>query len=162
VTQSRRQRVTVEQSNLTIQPAEDDVDKYRVARLGETAMEIAPTHDDRMRGRRRFEVVVDGWRFDVTTEPADRAELRERASRAAAQAGAGSDSTLRGQIPGRVTRVWIADGDVVEQGQRLLAIEAMKMENEIRAPHAGSVRNLRVTTGARVERGDELVTVAAD
>jgi biotin carboxyl carrier protein len=162
VTHFRRQRVSVEPSNLIIQPSVDDVDKYRVARLGETAMEISPAHDDLMHGRRRFEVVVDGWRFEVTTEPADRAELRERASRAAEQAGAGSDSTLRAQIPGRITRVWIADGEVVEQGQRLLAVEAMKMENEIRAPHAGTVRNLRLMTGARVERGDELLTVAAD
>jgi biotin carboxyl carrier protein len=162
VTERRRQRVTVEQANLVIQPAAEEVDQYGAARPGETATEIAATRDDRILGRRRFEVVVGGWRFEATTEAADRAELRDKASRAAAQAGSGSDSTLRAQIPGRITRVWISDGDVVEQGQHLVAIEAMKMENEIRAPHAGTVRNIRVAAGARVERGEELLTVAAD
>jgi len=41
---------------------------------------------------------------------------------------------ITAQIPGRVVRLWVAEGDTVEAGQRLLAIEAMKMENEVRAP----------------------------
>jgi oxaloacetate decarboxylase alpha subunit len=48
---------------------------------------------------------------------------------------------------------------MVEQGQRLLAVEAMKMENEIRAPRAGTVEDLRVSVGARVEREDELLAL---
>jgi biotin carboxyl carrier protein len=67
--------------------------------------------------------------------------------------------TLRTQIPGRVVRLWISEGQRVEQGQRLLAVEAMKMENEIRAPHAGVVRALRVELGQKVERGDELLGI---
>jgi acetyl-CoA/propionyl-CoA carboxylase biotin carboxyl carrier protein len=59
-----------------------------------------------------------------------------------------------------VARVWVSEGEQVEEGQRLLAIEAMKMENEIRAPHAGTIQSLRVAPGARVEREDELLTVA--
>jgi biotin carboxyl carrier protein len=66
---------------------------------------------------------------------------------------------VRAQIPGRVVRVWVADGQAVEQGDRLLAIEAMKMENEIRAPRAGVISGLRVELGQRVEREDELLTV---
>jgi biotin carboxyl carrier protein len=146
-------------ADLTVQPAPDEVDKFAPARFAEAIAEIEPRPDDRAAGRRRFEVVVDGWRFEVTTEPADRAELRDRAVRGAAEAGAGSDTTLRAQIPGRITRVWVVDGETVEQGQRLMAVEAMKMENEIRAPHAGAVRNIRVEPGARVERGDDLITV---
>ena len=41
-------------------------------------------------------------------------------------------------------RLWVAEGDTVEAGQRLLAIEAMKMENEVRAPHAGTVESIAV------------------
>lgn len=162
MTLRRRERVTVEMGNLIIQPMPDEVDAFAPAVFGESVTEMAQLPEDRASGRRRFEVVVGGWRLEVTMEPADRAELRDRAQRGASEAGASVDTTLRAQIPGRITRIWAADGEVVEQGQRLLAVEAMKMENEIRAPHAGTVRNTQVQPGARVERNEELLTVARD
>jgi oxaloacetate decarboxylase alpha subunit len=58
-----------------------------------------------------------------------------------------------------VVRVWVAEGDTVEVGSRLLAIEAMKMENEVRSPRAGTVSAVRVGAGQGVELGDELLTV---
>ena len=67
---------------------------------------------------------------------------------------------MRAQIPGRVVKVWVAEGDTVEAGQRLLAIEAMKMENEIHAPHAGTVKSVKVEPGTLVERNDALLTLA--
>jgi biotin carboxyl carrier protein len=67
---------------------------------------------------------------------------------------------VRAQIPGRITRVWVAAGDHVEAGQRLLAIEAMKMENEVRTPRAGIVESVAATVGSAVELGDELVIVS--
>jgi glutaconyl-CoA/methylmalonyl-CoA decarboxylase subunit gamma len=116
--------------------------------------------DDAALGRQRYEVLVEGWRFEVAAEPAPRAALRERAQRAAAAHQGSAVAHLRAQIPGRVTRVWVAEGDEVEQGQRLLAIEAMKMENEIRAPHSGRVEKLAVAEGQLVELRDELLTLA--
>jgi biotin carboxyl carrier protein len=62
-------------------------------------------------------------------------------------------------MTGRVVRIWVAVGDTVEAGQRLLAIEAMKMENEVRAPRAGVVASVLVAVSDSVEHGDELVTV---
>lgn len=108
----------------------------------------------------RFEVVIEGWRFEVAVEPVRHAELRELAARAAGEHRPATAVSLRAQIPGRVTRVWVTEGEQVEQGQRLLAIEAMKMENELRAPRTGRVENVRVEVGATVERDDELVTLA--
>ena len=108
----------------------------------------------------RYEVVVDGWRFEVAVEPARHSELRERAARAAAEHGQAAQLTLRAQIPGRVTRVWVAAGQQVEQDERLLAVEAMKMENEVRASRAGTVEKVHVEAGATVERNDPLVTLA--
>ena len=54
----------------------------------------------------------------------------------------------------------MAAGDEVEAGQRLLAVEAMKMENELRAPRAGRVEEVRVEAGRTVERNDPLVSLA--
>jgi biotin carboxyl carrier protein len=107
-----------------------------------------------------LEVVVDGWRFEVTIEDSRHADLRELAARAAAEHGPHGETTLRAQIPGRVTRLWVAAGEAVEAGQRLLAVEAMKMENEVRAARAGTVTRVHVEPGSKVERNDPLVTLA--
>lgn len=127
---------------------------------GERVEPIPASSDDRALGRRRYEVVVEGWRFEVTVEPAATAALRERAARAAAEHHPATGVTLRAQIPGRIVRVWVTDGERVEQGQRLLAVEAMKMENEIRAPRGGTVVGVRVEVGRLVERNDELMSIS--
>jgi biotin carboxyl carrier protein len=62
-------------------------------------------------------------------------------------------------MPGRVIRLWVREGDTVEAGQRLLAIEAMKMENEVRAPRGGTIASVGVSAQSSVELGDELLTV---
>jgi biotin carboxyl carrier protein len=108
----------------------------------------------------RFEVVVAGWRFEVAVEHARHAELRDKAARAALEHVPATTISLRAQIPGRVTNVWVAAGDEVEAGQRLLAVEAMKMENELRAPRAGRVAEVHVALGQTVERNDPLVSLA--
>ena len=106
----------------------------------------------------RLEVVVDGWRFEVTVEPARRAALRERATRAGAGGGGGIE-VVRAPLPGRVERVWVSAGEAVERGQRLVSLEAMKMENEVLARRAGTVRRVTIVPGVRVELGDELVVI---
>jgi biotin carboxyl carrier protein len=111
------------------------------------------------RGGERFEVVVDGWRFEVLVEPAEQAELRERARRAGSEHQAHVRHEIRAQIPGRVVSVLVAQGDVVEAGQALLSVEAMKMENEVRAPRPGTIGRVAVSAGERVELGDELVVI---
>jgi acetyl-CoA/propionyl-CoA carboxylase biotin carboxyl carrier protein len=58
-----------------------------------------------------------------------------------------------------VVRVEVNVGDTVEEGQVLLVIEAMKMENEVAAPVAGRVKEVLVQAGARVSEGDPLVVL---
>jgi acetyl-CoA/propionyl-CoA carboxylase biotin carboxyl carrier protein len=155
-----RLRVTIPDIPLVIQPASEEVGRFAPPGRGESVREMAQSAGDRASGIRRLEIVVGGWRFDATVETAARAELRDRAAREAAAHRVAADITLRAQIPGRVVKVWVTQGDTVEAGQRLLAIEAMKMENEIRAPHAGTVATLMVEPGTLVERNDELLTIA--
>jgi biotin carboxyl carrier protein len=120
---------------------------------------VPPGQEDRLAGRTRHEVTVGGWVLAVTAEPAARAILRERAGQAASRSGPSGVARLRAQIPGRVVRLWVAVGEDVEAGQRLLAVEAMKMENEVRAPRAGKVISIAVAIGAAVELGDELLRI---
>ncbi|HTI36686.1 MAG TPA: biotin/lipoyl-containing protein [Vicinamibacterales bacterium] len=62
-------------------------------------------------------------------------------------------------MPGRIVRVLVAEGDLVEARQPVVVIEAMKMENELRSPVAGRVREVSATTGASVEAGRVLVVI---
>ena len=56
-------------------------------------------------------------------------------------------------MPGRVVRVLVAAGDAVAARQSVVVVEAMKMENELRSPQAGRVKEVAVTAGASVEAG---------
>ncbi|HSS38309.1 MAG TPA: biotin/lipoyl-containing protein [Polyangia bacterium] len=68
-------------------------------------------------------------------------------------------ATLRSPIPGRVAKLLAKVGDKVAAGQTLIVLEAMKMENELRAPRAGSLSELRCAEGAPVEAGQDLATI---
>jgi biotin carboxyl carrier protein len=128
---------------------------------GTHAVLLTPLPDVRRAaaGVQRVEVVVDGWRFEVDVESEARARLRERATSARASTGKGGPSELRAIIPGRVVSVDVAEGDLVEAGGRLLVLEAMKMQNEVRAPRAGTVARLAVGAGQTVELGDVLLVI---
>ena len=56
--------------------------------------------------------------------------------------------------------VTVAVGDHVEAGQQVLIVEAMKMQNEVRAPHAGQVERIDVAPGQTVEVGSILAVIA--
>ena len=124
-----------------------------------TAVHLGPERRDRRTGVRRREVVVDGWRFEVEIESEARAALRVRATRDDAEAGLDGPTQVHAIIPGVVVAVAVTPGDAVNAGQRLLVVEAMKMQNELRAPRDGVVA--RVTVGVRqtIEVGDLLVVI---
>jgi biotin carboxyl carrier protein len=111
-------------------------------------------------GPARIEVVVDGWRFEVEVEDAARAALRRRATREADAAETSGPAEIRAIIPGRVAAVRVTAGDEVEAGRTLLVVEAMKMQNELRAPRAGTVERVAVGEGETIENGDLLVVLA--
>ena len=62
-------------------------------------------------------------------------------------------------MPGRVVRVLVGAGDAVTVRQGVVVVEAMKMENELRAPKAGKVREVSVTPGMSVEAGRVLMVI---
>ncbi|MCP3887579.1 MAG: biotin/lipoyl-binding protein [Desulfobulbaceae bacterium] len=78
---------------------------------------------------------------------------------AAAQTPAGG--AIVAPMPGTVLRVEVNKGDSVTQGQILLVLEAMKMENEIQAPADGVVQELNISEGASVNAGDTLIVLSS-
>jgi biotin carboxyl carrier protein len=119
-------------------------------------------------------LLVDGRVVDLTTEgaPPDlgivasghRAYVRVESERmrAAEQAKKGGaamhEQVVRSPMPGRVVKVLVSKGDTVVAGQGLLVLEAMKMENEVRARAPGTVGEVHVTPGTAVEGNAKLVT----
>ena len=111
--------------------------------------------------------------YDVMFEPAGRgasqvhvngrpvpAALRTSAQRLRGQGGAGAgDGRIVAPMPGRVVKVLVRRGDAVQARQGVVVVEAMKMENELRAPRAGTVREVRVAEGASVEAQTVLVVI---
>ena len=91
-----------------------------------------------------LDVLVDGRRF-------------RRSGAASGAAGTGGELRIVAPMPGRIVRTLVAAGDAVEARQPLVVIEAMKMENELRSPRAGRVRELAVAEGLPVESGRVLV-----
>jgi biotin carboxyl carrier protein len=97
---------------------------------------------------------VDGYRFEVEALDERTRAIRELA---AVSAGPGGPAPLKSPMPGMIVRVNVAAGDAVQVGQGLVVIEAMKMENELRATGAGTVKRVHVTAGTAVEKGALLV-----
>jgi acetyl/propionyl-CoA carboxylase alpha subunit len=104
--------------------------------------------------RGRYTLALDGRRYGV-----DALDERTRAIRdlSAASAAAAGPAPLVAPMPGLVVRVNVAVGDVVPAGQGLVVMEAMKMENELRATTAGTVKSVLAVPGTAVEKGAVLV-----
>jgi biotin carboxyl carrier protein len=67
--------------------------------------------------------------------------------------------TVAAPMPGKIVRLLVGEGEHVEEGQGLLVVEAMKMQNEIKSPKAGAVVKIMVGEGATVNSGQALLTV---
>jgi biotin carboxyl carrier protein len=105
----------------------------------------------------RYVLWIDGWRFE-----AEALDERQRAIRdlGAAAAGAAGPAPVVAPMPGLIVRVHVAEGDEVQAGQPVAVMEAMKMENELRATAAGTVQKVLVQAGKVVEKGAVLVELA--
>ena len=107
---------------------------------------------------RKFSVNVNGTRYEVEVEEIDANAAAKAEPVKAAPAGAGTE--VRSPMPGNILQVNVKPGDAVKEGQQLMILEAMKMENEILAPCAGRVTAIGVAKGSSVESGALLCTIA--
>jgi biotin carboxyl carrier protein len=76
-----------------------------------------------------------------------------------ASVGLGFSQAIKANMPGRVVRVLVAVGDRVTRGQAVVVVEAMKMENDLRTPADGVVKEVLVAPGAAVESGAVLIVI---
>ena len=104
--------------------------------------------------RGEYTLWVDGFRFEVEALDERMRSIRELS---AASAGPAGPKPLAAPMPGLIVRVNVQIGDTVQAGQGLVVMEAMKMENELRAQAAGRVKSVLVSPGTAVEKGATLI-----
>jgi glutaconyl-CoA/methylmalonyl-CoA decarboxylase subunit gamma len=108
-----------------------------------------------------MEVLVDHRPFTLEWEGrlGGGAAREPRAAASVAAPRPGVTGGVAAQIAGRILSLRVKQGDVVKQGAVLLILEAMKMENEVKAPADGTVAELLVAEGDRVSEGQTLVVI---
>jgi biotin carboxyl carrier protein len=106
-----------------------------------------------------------GWDLHVNGWPVRAEVVDERTRAIRAMTGRASATTgpkpVRAPMPGLIVRIEVAVGDTVTSGQSVIAMEAMKMENELKAETGGVVARVVVAVGQAVEKGTVLVEFEA-
>jgi pyruvate carboxylase subunit B len=108
------------------------------------------------RGQWTLGVAGDRWDAEVVDE-----RTRHIRSLTAGSSAARGLASVRAPMPGLVVRVLVEAGQEVSAGTGIAVLEAMKMENELKAPGAGVVGAVRVAAGEPVEKGQVLVELRA-
>jgi biotin carboxyl carrier protein len=144
---SGRYRVTVDGRTLV-------VDHRRVGPHDRSLLVDGRSHDVTLARREdAYTVVLDGRALAVELADAVAGDP------AAARARPTGPVRLTAPMPGKLVRLLVAAGEEVAAGQGLLVMEAMKMENELKAPRAGRVRDLHVAERQAVETGALLLVL---
>jgi 3-methylcrotonyl-CoA carboxylase alpha subunit len=143
------------------------------ARVDDATFELTaePMADGKLRlvsdaGTMVAEVTAVGGRRFVRLGTLDFVLERETSGGRSVAGGARGTHAERGSgltapMPGTITKVMVVVGDEVTKGQPLVALEAMKMEHLIRAPHDGVVKRVAASPGTMVQSGAELVELEA-
>ena len=140
----------------TVRAALTDVEDTPVKVLA-VGNEIHRIVVQRGEGRGRFVLWIDGHLYDVEALDERTRAIRDLSGVSGRAAG---PAPLIAPMPGLIVRVSVQQGDAVHPGTPMVVMEAMKMENELRAQSAGTVSAVRVQPGATVEKGAVLVELS--
>lgn len=142
-------RATEAVETATLDPA--DGIPVRTLRIGDRVVRVVVHSRE---GRGRYTLDIAGHRYHVEALGERVRAIQELAAKSAPPAG---PAPVIAPMPGLVVRVSVAVGDTVVAGQGVLVMEAMKMENELRASAHATVKAIRVTQGTAVEKGTVLI-----
>ncbi|MEO5968672.1 MAG: biotin/lipoyl-containing protein [Bdellovibrionia bacterium] len=153
VTQMNKASGVISKSNTLTVSWRRDADGIRlILPDGTHGFDLQGQKDDD--GGTQFNVTKRGSHLEWTAVPF---AYGERETQANQRAGVKKAIRVRAQMPGKILRIMVVPGQMVEKGQPIVLMEAMKMENEIRAIQAGKVSQVKVTEGQAVETGADLV-----
>lgn len=103
-----------------------------------------------------IECTVNGKWISANLKDEQQLLLEKLGFKTAAEKSIGS---LQAPMPGKILELLSAEGDEVELGEPVAILEAMKMENELKAPCAGTITTISVTTGSNVEKNQLLIEI---
>ncbi|MGH7531288.1 MAG: biotin/lipoyl-containing protein [Gemmatimonadales bacterium] len=161
VVELNRSSVTIDGQRLeTHWAAVPGMPLYHLLLQGESWTVAAQTLEAGVRGGGpgRWALSAAGERLEVEVQDERGRQIAALTGRDRTPAAAGG--VVKAPMPGLVVRVLVSEGQLVAAGAGVVVVEAMKMENELRAPHAGVVSAVHVAAGDRVEKGAPLVTFA--
>lgn len=156
---SSESKALVDGRELTVTPARSSADCEEII-VSEGSRRVTaalvPVTDSRDRGKLRL--LANGRLVEASVE-SERDRLRALARPSSSMAGG---ITARSTLPGVIRRILRKEGDEVDEGEPILTLEAMKMENEVRAEAKGRVRAILVREGQVVNAGDALAEIDGD
>ena len=105
----------------------------------------------------QFKVLVSGNNFDITVRTA----LQEKAFKLLESSSAHQShhTNVKAPMPGLILKIKKSVGEKVEQGESVIILEAMKMENDLKAPASGVIEYIFVTEGSAVEKETILLSI---
>jgi biotin carboxyl carrier protein len=139
--------VTVDGQSATAHVTDVEGTPVRMVTIGDEVHRVIARRGS---ARGRYTLWLDGFRHEVEALDERTRAIRELA---AASAGPSGPAPVTAPMPGMIVRITAEVGDQVQPGQGLVVMEAMKMENELRATAAGTVRAILVQPGMAVEKG---------
>jgi biotin carboxyl carrier protein len=139
--------VTVDGQSATAHVTDVEGTPVRMVTIGDEVHRVIARRGS---ARGRYTLWLDGFRHEVEALDERTRAIRELA---AASTGPSGPAPVVAPMPGMIVRITAEVGDQVQPGQGLVVMEAMKMENELRATAAGTVRAILVQPGMAVEKG---------
>ncbi len=105
----------------------------------------------------KWEVSIDGNLYEVEIDKASRRGQRKK--RDSSRGGRSSSGLISSAIPGKIVSVLVSEGDKVDSGSVVIVLEAMKMQNEIKAGIDGKVEKIMCEPGERIEANVPLMEI---
>lgn len=144
-----------------------DAGRFRYEPEGSTPLErefsivpLTPASFSVLIGDRSYEAIIGGGEVRVNGRAFAVEVIDPRSMRGQKRAGAGAGPhSIAAMMPGKVVRLLVAAGDPVEEGQGLIVVEAMKMQNEMKSPKTGRVVTVKTQADATVVAGDVLLVI---
>ena len=100
-----------------------------------------------------YEVNINGYTFSIELEDPRDAAASSNSSELSGKVD------VKSAMPGKVIRLLVSVGDMVEAGQSLVVVEAMKMQNDLKSPKTGCVKKVNTSEGSTVQAGQVLVVL---
>lgn len=127
--------------------------KTKLLRIDDVFYEICNSKID----SEKYSLFINGYNFTTTV----RTELQERATELIDKAKSSSSkkTSIRAPMPGMILKLKKNPGDNISAGESVLILEAMKMENDVKAPTSGKITEVAVTEGIAVDKGDLLFAI---